>query len=296
MNLFDLPGPQFLSLYVALGLAVCLSVWLAWRLGEGPRDVPRISDPATVALLRAGRDEAVRTAILALRERRLVRFAGTIVELGDGRDGAPPPPASLTPLDHALLAAAAKGRDVRSLAHDRGVAAVLDAAEAKLRERGVLPTAAERTRRAVIGIVAGLVLLTVAVWKIDVALSHGRRNILFLILSAAIFCAVTVVILVRRRTPAGDRLLAELRTLLGGMRARGGSPATAGGVEHALNLALLAGVFGGAALPAHAEAAKSFLWPAPQTGTSGSGCGGASCGGGSSCGGGCGGGCGGCGG
>ena len=70
---FDLTGPQFLVFYpiFAIGVAGLVRYLFAQREEVAELVLPRLTDPYRIALLRDGRREAVRIAVLALVERIL---------------------------------------------------------------------------------------------------------------------------------------------------------------------------------------------------------------------------------
>jgi len=135
------------------------------------------------------------------------------------------------------------------------------------------------------------ILLGVAGIKLLVALNNGHSNVELLLIMAAVFCVLLIVVYRRRRTKLGDRALAQLRSLFARLRRRSAMLKPGGETEEA---ALLAAVFGVAALPVTSFGYIRQVFP-QNSGTSNS-CGSSGCGSGSSgCGGGGGGGCGGCG-
>jgi hypothetical protein len=141
------------------------------------------------------------------------------------------------------------------------------------------------------------VLLGLAGIKILVAFSRGHSNVTFLILLAGLSTYLLFQIIGRERTALGDRVLADLKSLFQGLQARGSSLKAGGDTNEA---ALLAALFGIAALPAEGFSYTKTLFPKASANDSASSCasscGASSCGS-SSGGGGCGGGgCGGCGG
>src|SRR5688572_6470436 len=73
MNPFDLPGPQFLAFYAALGLVVVVLVSILRRMAEsGPVPKVDVSDPYLIAYLRGGENEALRVATVSLVDRGLL--------------------------------------------------------------------------------------------------------------------------------------------------------------------------------------------------------------------------------
>ena len=78
MNLFDLPGPQFLGLYIALAIAVTYGLWWKRRQLElQATAVPRLDDPYQLAMLRKGPREVAGLAMLTLIDRKLIVLSGT---------------------------------------------------------------------------------------------------------------------------------------------------------------------------------------------------------------------------
>jgi uncharacterized protein (TIGR04222 family) len=161
--------------------------------------------------------------------------------------------------------------------------------EEELTRLGLLPDQDHQEARSLRLGVALLVVLGLAIIKIVVAVNTGHRNIGFLIVLAIIFTIVVVSISRPRRTRAGERMIADLRTLFGSLKDRSSNLQNG---ANSTEFALMAAIFGMSAVPQ----AKTLF---PRA-ASGAGCGSA-CGsdGGSSGGDGGGdggGGCGGCGG
>jgi uncharacterized protein (TIGR04222 family) len=292
VNPFDLRGPEFLGFYAAFAAVVLVATWLLRRALDGSSDPPRLSDPYALAFIRGGRDEAWKTALLALHER------GALVI--DGREATPAQGARFAPgLEAALGARCASNSSWARASSDPGVERALDAVEEDLVARGLLPGPVTRSRRAALCIAAGLLLVGVACTKIAIALSRGRTNVEFLVLLAGVAAFLAWKLSRSRTTRRGDRLVADVRTLLTSRGRNVRRSAHPDPAEWSAVVALLAAVSGPAAVPV-ASATKRALWPPPppSASSSGSSCGAffgtSSCG--SSCGGGCGGGgCGGCG-
>jgi uncharacterized protein (TIGR04222 family) len=142
-----------------------------------------------------------------------------------------------------------------------------------LTQLGLLPDEEQKQARLLRMSVALAVVLGLAIVKFYIALTTGHSNVRFLIFLAALFAFLIVLISRPLLSLAGERVVADLRTLCAGLKERsahiqnGASPA---------EFALMAAVFGIATIP---SAKKLF----PRAG--GSGCG-SSCGSSSSCGGG----------
>jgi uncharacterized protein (TIGR04222 family) len=290
----NVTGPQFLLIYIALGVAA--NLWLRWHYATREREARTgalglTNDPYQVALLRGGRDEAIRVAVVTLLDR------GLLVE-EDGNLHAPRSDgAELVrhPLDRALLDCFnAPAPAARALASPDAIAAC-DTYERDLEKKQLI--ASRKTRAARFGpFMAALGLtLGVALARIVYALSKGRTNVGFLIV-LAIVCAIALAVAYRKRlTALGSDTLRGLERLY--TAARGRLAQNLSGAD-SFDASLVAAVYGLAALPALQFPYLARVFPAPK-GTQGSSfSGGSSCSScGSSCGGGgCGGGCGGCGG
>ncbi|MCE9638213.1 MAG: TIGR04222 domain-containing membrane protein [Planctomycetes bacterium] len=289
MNPFDLRGPEFLAFYVVVAIAVVLAArFLArWSPGATP-GVERVSDPYALALLRAGTLEAARTAAVTLTKRGLLLEKGGVLRSADGAEAQ-----TSDPLERAVLERAGRGfKDtVSTTAYDDALAA----RRIDLRNRRLLASFDDYKRRAMVGVVAGIVLFAIAQTKVGIAHERGRTNVGILrFLSLAAPVAAVAITIAGRRTPLGDRTLSHLKTLLVGVKARANAKPDA---LEPMELALLVGVFGASGTPSGAFPASRAVFFPPPPATTGSSCGStSSCGSGSSCGGGCGGGgCGGCG-
>lgn len=289
VNPFDLRGPEFLVFYGCLGAAVTVLVFLIRRAGERGDPPHPLSDYLDIAFLRGGAGEAIRVAILTLVDRGMLTLSGDDAVEAGRQDGV----GRVTkPTERAILARAAVATKAQELIGDANLTGTVTAdCEPTLVRRGLLPSPDQKAVRTRLWLAAGAALAAVAAIKIAIAISRGRSNVGFLVLLGFAFLIATFVATHPRRTPAGNALVGDLRTLFGGLKDRASSlRPQSGGTD----LALLAAVFGvGAALPVYPEAKKLF----PQSGASDGGgssdsSGSSSCG--SSCGGG-GGGCGGCG-
>jgi uncharacterized protein (TIGR04222 family) len=173
-------------------------------------------------------------------------------------------------------------------------------ANERLRRTGLLPGSAVMGRRAILAVIAVLVLVATASHKLELAHERGRHNTGILSILCVLAPVVALLVLVgKRRTSAGDNVVADLKTLFAGLRERTDDlRARASNAE----LALIGAVFGIGAVPAATYAFADGLFPRARAGASSSSCGASGCGSSSGCsgggcgGGGCGGGCGGCGG
>jgi uncharacterized protein (TIGR04222 family) len=287
MNPFDLRGPEFLAFYLVVGLATLAVLWLLRRAGEADTTSHvMLDDYVDIAYLRGGPQEAMRVATLNLVNRGLLEVHGD--DQLQAADKSWVETVS-KPIERRLLAKFRDSEKASSIFSDAALKKVAASeSEPNLVRLGLLPDSVRKAKRLTLFGSGVFVLAAVALTKVAVALARGRTNILFLIFEAGLFAWVAFKVTHPLRTPAGDALLSDLRTLFAGLkdRARSLVPGT-----ETQDFALLTAVFGMTAIPSHFPSMKA-LFPKASSSSS-SGCG-SSCG--SSCGGGgCGGGCGGCG-
>jgi uncharacterized protein (TIGR04222 family) len=293
VNPFEFTGPWFLLFYAGLGLCVLGALFFFRRYVE-PSELPRtrLTDPYEIACLRGGVHAALRVAALRLIDAGLLKRSGDTLE-SQGEES----------FDHEIEELVwQKFRSAGPAAQifELGPAAL--SIQESLTAKGLLPTRPQRDMRKAAKALAIGILAAVSVARIVEALSHGRSNILFLLLLTAAFLAL--LLLYRpRRTPAGDRTLRALQALGMNLKARV-SLLRAG--QGSRDLVMAAALFGFSVLPGEFAYAHE-IFPKPDRssdGGSSSGCGsscgssgssdsGSSSGCGGCGGGGCGGGCGG---
>jgi uncharacterized protein (TIGR04222 family) len=277
---FDLRGPEFLLFYLAVSVVVVVASILLRHSAE-PADTPKInlSDPNLIAYLRGGKNEVLRVVTISLVDRCLLVATGTKLTACEGAFGK-----AQSEVERKVVRHFNPSAEAATIFKMKDVDPEMSQYAAELTRLGLLTDEAEKETQKLRMAIALALLLGIAIFKLMVALATGHRNVGFLILLAVLDTIAVVIISRPRLTKAGQRMLDDLRTLFGGLRARseqiqnGASPA---------EFALMAAVFGTATIP---SAKKMF----PQAGSGGCG---SSCGSGGDGGGGCGGGgCGGCGG
>jgi len=294
MNPFDLTGPYFLLFYAVLSLGVYFGMWFLRKALESG-DCPRFdtSDAYLIGFLRGGATEAARVATVSLIERKLlsVDAAGKVKPSHKAKESA------RNLFEQAVISYFQGSSDPAGLFTDRVVLKAAETYNDQLKRIGALPTAAQRTQRFLVFVMALGLLLGVGLLKIEIAISRGRYNIGFLIALMILNVIVTIAIGFPRLTALGQTMVADLQSLFSRLK-NSQSSAKHGTPNEAM---MLAAVFGMAAMPALAYPYVKQVFPKASSssgGACGSSCGSSSSdsGGGSSCGGGCGGGCGGCGG
>jgi uncharacterized protein (TIGR04222 family) len=286
-NPLDLRGPDFLVFYAVVALIVLLLLWVARVSAEGGR-TPQLetTDPYLIAYLRGGANEALRVATVALIDRGLLGMD----EAADAVVARAKPDAARRPIEQALLRHFEQPHLPKTIFGVSALEAACDQYDARLTQLGLLPGPDQKSARRRLLSVALLVLLGLSVAKIVVALGRGRTNVGFLVVLTLVASVIAAIVVRPRLTARGARVLADLRRLFRRLRDRAETLRPGGATADA---ALLAAVFGLAALPSAGFAFARQLYPKASSSTGGS-CG-SSCG--SGCGGGGdGGGCGGCGG
>jgi uncharacterized protein (TIGR04222 family) len=305
MNPLDMTGPEFLRFYLLYGLAGLALAGLLRGLGNRrfesgdlrwkPGYYPRNEEAYAIAILRGGRQEAAR-AVLG----RLVTAGLLEVRDGELRRSADrsEDEAKLSPSERRALHALGAVQPVPKADGlvEKALRSELDQTEGDLERQGLVPSQPQRTG---LKTILGMTLLAIpglGLVKLLVALSRGRTNVLFLILMMAFYAAAAFLLLkAPRLTRDGRRYLEWLRESHQGLTRmiRQGRRSDAG------EMALVAGIFGLAILPAYPPLHEQFEQNRRdrERESSAGGCGSGDSGGGGGGGGGCGGGgCGGCGG
>lgn len=288
MNPFDLPGPEFLKFYSFLGAAVLVALHYARKFSESG-NVPKLdySDPYLIAYLRDGEIAAIRVAAVSLIDRGLLRLSGDQLEVAN----AAAVDIVRRPIETAILSHVKLSKDLDGLFDSASIKATCKEYRDKLQQLSLLPDKATEDMRTNRVLLAMVVLFGVATIRIIQASMHGRANIWFLIILAAVFGFFTVRNYNPFRTILGNKMLADLRTLFSGLKSRAAAIQSGGATAEA---ALILAIFGMDALPvSRFPILRRFEEKRRVDGTScssgcGSSCSSSSCGG-SGCGG-CGGG------
>lgn len=280
---FDLRGPDFLLFYFSLSLATVFACWV-WRSIAESGEVPKLNlaDPYLIAHLRGGANETIRIATISLVERNLLRVQDKTIE----RSPKPVEEPALQKIEAALLQVLRTPTEPSKLFSNSFLKTSCDSYQTTLQQAGLLPSAEQQSSRGLIFALALLWLLGIGLYKLQIGLSNNRPVIFLIVMMVAAVIAL-IFALFPRLTPRGKAMLADVRSLYVGLRAR---------KQHRLpqnEAILMAAVFGIGALGAFDYSYAKEIFPRANQASSGS-CG-SSCG--SGCGSGCGGGgCGGCGG
>jgi uncharacterized protein (TIGR04222 family) len=312
----NLPGPEFLAVYLAVIFVTLAVVWTARWYTDSSRWIllPEVApnpDPYELAWLRGGEAEVLRLAIFSLLER------GLLTKADDNRIGQASVDQAalngLVPLELALFEHFAVPQSAGELFRGDAPWRLRDACllyGTRMEGEQFLITSKMRLQRVFNAMMGGLVIVGLGAFKLDVALSRHKTNVGLLIALAALSC-IALILLARsgRLSARGKSYLDRLKVAYGGLTRSADEPAE-GESRFDPNVLLYAGLFGVGALGASYLLDYRELFPrmGAHSGSSSGSCGGASCGscgasassscgGGSGCGGGsCGGGCGGCGG
>jgi uncharacterized protein (TIGR04222 family) len=215
---FDWNGPEFLSFYlVSLIAAICWSLRRSKKALEkfgtrGGTDAP--SDPYELAFLAGGEARAVQLAVVRLLHKELVRWKSGFLGARLIRNG-DKPGSSLPAIESALLervaAKGASGIPVKLAC--QGLASTLKPVEVRLAAKGLRPTAEERSRASQFVILPMHLLGIIGLVKLVIGVSREKPVgflVVFLIVTAIAGWAIAS--RTRRLTPAGERVLADLRT------------------------------------------------------------------------------------
>lgn len=284
LNPFALGGPAFLLFYLVLMAVTFIVLRRAMRAAEtaAAPPAPKFEDPYLIAWLRGGEKEAIRVATVSLVDRGLLAVDGDKLSLPDlqavelvRRD-----------IERAVLRAYRSPGDAERAAKDSAVRQACRQYKASLERHGLVAGRDTFTRRGPQIAIAAAVLLGTSAVRIGQALLHGHHNLVFLGALTLIAAVALIVHWRRPRTFAGDAAIADLETLFKRLKDRAAMLRPGSGGNE---VAMLAAVFGLAALPAGAFPYVATLYPRPPNESSGGGSSdSSSCG--SSCGGGCGGG------
>jgi uncharacterized protein (TIGR04222 family) len=310
-------GPHFLVFYgtmIAFTLAIC---WWWVRQSDTsdhlpPLELPRQVDPYAVAYLRGGKNEVIRLAIFDLLQNGYLEIVDAnleaIDEKGQGDSGQKKwirqtangrVHGELAPVVHTVwkwFRAMRKPEEVFSGDLPAKIEAHCEEYQRWMETESLTPTegrtASLQARWMGVLLIAGL-----GGYKLAVALSQGRHNVLFLVFMGVVgLVLLFVACKPRRLSRRGKLYLERLQSTFEGLK-RQASTTVMGGAKP--DLLLATGVFGIAMLAStpYGFFGDVFKQGARSSGGCGGGCGGAGCGGGGCGGGGCGGGgCGGCGG
>jgi uncharacterized protein (TIGR04222 family) len=211
MEIFDLPGPEFLSFYIPfLLLAVAAALVLRWKLrdpGGDPRQLPSLG-PYESACLAEGPVGAISAAVASLM------YRGTIVFKASGRElkvnGSLP--VNAEPLEDAVYEAVATAGQSTLRAVRRATVAATRKLTGHLEDQQLLLSAfGQRLVRVVPPLLVAFVLF-IGLIKLIVGIGRSRP-IGYLMLTLAVGLIVLIIMLARHplRTRRGDRVLARLK-------------------------------------------------------------------------------------
>lgn len=283
MNPFQLTGFSFLGFYIVLGVVVFWGLRMWFRHLETADAAPQqnMTDPYLIAHLRAGANEALRVATVALLDRGLLTAVGETLTTKDGNAVG----VVQRPIEKAILQRYRTPGEGHDIFKDSAAKSACASYDRVLKNQRMIADGDIYAKRFVPVAVALALMIAVTWTKITIAFSQGRHNVGFLIALTILFTIIAMVVWFRRRTALGDAMLTDLRSLFARLKGRAKSMRAGGQTNEA---ALLAAVFGLSALPAANFPFMEKLYPAKSS--DGSGCSSSSCSSGSSCGGGCGGG------
>ena len=209
-------GPQFLGLY-ALFVSHFFSCCTGKRQPKPASQDASLSPIVLIAYLRGGASEAIRLCITVLIDRQLLDMHD--VELLETHDGISAMHGA-NELERAILERCKRAQPAREIIDDSMLQQLAQRSyEPGLLRHGLLAdqnVRAHRSQRAAFAVVA---LVAVAALKVAIGMARNRP-VSFLIVSAASFSAVALLMTKGRRTVRGDRILADLKVLFDALRHR----------------------------------------------------------------------------
>ena len=287
-----LPKTAFLLAYL-LACATVITMLYARRIVAEPIwELTKFdtSDPYRLAYLRGGANEALRVATAVLIEARHLMLLQNESSGEKQLVTAPNCDAKSLPfpLERAVLRFFTTPRKPEEMFEQGGLKRqVDDLYKEELEKSGLLPSEAQKQARTSRALFALIFILVVGLTKIGVALWYGYTNIGFTVIIMVVAAIWALTFIGDYRTRFGNYVIKSLESLFEGMRAQA---ATLKANASLAQIALLAGVYGVAALPADVfpEVREAFPRAPTDSSSCGSSCSsdGGSC---SSCGGGCGG-------
>jgi uncharacterized protein (TIGR04222 family) len=284
---FNLPGPQFLFFYFVLTIAVFVIIRTLQERREREWHLPTLdaADPYRIACLNHGPQGAMQVATMSLIDRDIISVTNDTFTTQSGSVDV------RRPIEKELVKLFAKGDDAEAIERAATYSPACKAYEAELVKLRLIAGAEVRATRWPAVLIGMGLLAGVAVTKIAVAIAAGRTNIWFLVILAVLALVILLALVYKRGTGLGSRFMETQRALFKGLPKRSANLKRGG---NSADLAILAAVFGLAAVPATAFPFVDHL-AVKRSGDSSSDSGsGSDSSGDSGCGGG-GGGCGGCG-
>ncbi len=287
-----LPKTAFLLAYLLACATVIAMLYVRRIVAEPVRELTKFdtSDPYRLAYLRGGANEALRVATAVLIEARHLMLLQNESSGEKQLVTAPNCDAKSLPfpLERAVLRFFTTPRKPEEMFEQGGLKRqVDDLYKEELEKAGLLPSEAQKQARTSRALFALIFILVVGLTKIGVALWYGYTNIGFTVIIMVVAAIWALTFIGDYRTRFGNYVIKSLESLFEGMRAQA---ATLKANASLAQIALLAGVYGVAALPADVfpEVREAFPRAPTDSSSCGSSCSsdGGSC---SSCGGGCGG-------
>src|SRR5262245_30278510 len=182
MNPFDLTGPAFLVLYVAISaIVIAMSRHYRHRAESGPVPKLELSDPYLVAYLRGGEQEVLKLGGVTLIDHGLLVVEGQAVRQADPSSAGQ----TLHPLEQALI---------RKIGAPTRADAIFSAPElkkaclpyrTKLEKAGLLPDARTRSARLSRCLLTVAILVTIGLTKVAIGISRDRPTAFLLALILA---------------------------------------------------------------------------------------------------------------
>lgn len=218
MNIFDLPGPEFLFVYVILLVlwSYGFVVYRRWRESTPIISYKKEVNPYAIAHLRGGVREALKIALATLIDREIIKMTEDHKYISDPARAGEVTDRTEKDVYH-YFETARPIRDLRDSTLSRRLSARFDS---ELREMGALPGAGDRRGRAVAVLLSIAILEIVLIIKFCLALSRNRTNVAGLVILAIVVPIVFLILNGKKKTARGERFLGDLKNLFHDPQAR----------------------------------------------------------------------------
>jgi uncharacterized protein (TIGR04222 family) len=262
-NLFNLPGPMFLILYIVLGIGVNLLLKYLFRKVEScfPAASRDCTDPYELAALRGGAKETMRIVLFSLIDRGLLKASDSAVVAK---------PAAhemvMQPIEQTVVSYFQESRTVQELFSDSNIMKEGNKYSQKLADEGLRSDFSIYLWR----LIPALAALALLIWGSTDSWTQDGPG--WLAWAVTIFAGWIIFTWFRRLTGAGDEVLQRARLRFNHIKKYAKSILPN---NEANDATILAAIFGIDALPSYHFAYINTLFsPPPNDSESAGGCGG----------------------
>jgi uncharacterized protein (TIGR04222 family) len=279
MNPFGLGGPEFLVFYAGVTtlMIVVSRVLLRGRERVEGSGGGAVRDPYLMAVLRGGRMELLRVAVVALADRELLAVREGQAEATDA--GLKTAPAN--EVERELLEYCREPRTAAALFGGPVLRDAADRYEDELLRLGFILGRRQHVARRNVFLAGTALLLAITAVRVAAAFTTGHTHVDTLIFLTGAAIGFFGLVLVARRTAAGDAYVREVRNRFKALSLR---PRDLRGGHARAELAMIAAVFGTATLSLNEFAWAHRFFASGYDPTAGYVAGAGACDGGAACG------------